>query len=41
MDKIKNNDILVDNINQLLHNEGIEFNSRLDIIIEVLNSIFL
>lgn len=28
MDKIKNNDILVDNINQLLHNEGIEFNYR-------------
>lgn len=40
MDKIKNNDILVDNINQLLHNEGIEFNSRLDIIIQILNYIF-
>jgi type I restriction enzyme M protein len=40
MDKIKNNDILVDNINQLLHNDGIEFNSRLEIIIQILNYIF-
>ena len=36
-DVIKSNNIFVDNINQLLHNEGVEFNSRLQIIISHLN----
>ena len=36
-DVIKANNIFVDNINQLLHNEGVEFNSRLQIIINHLN----
>ena len=35
---IKANNIIVEDINQLLHNEGIEFNSRLDIIVEFINN---
>lgn len=35
---IKANNIIVEDINQLLHNEGIEFNSRLDIIVDFINS---
>lgn len=35
---IKDNNIIVEDINQLLHNEGIEFNSRLDIIVEFINN---
>ena len=34
---IKNNNYFVDDINQLLHNEGIEFTQRLDIIISIIN----
>lgn len=34
---IKNNNILVDEINQYLHNEGVEFSNRLDIIISIIN----
>ena len=34
---IKKNDILVDDINQLLHNEGIEFTQRLNIIVGIIN----
>ena len=34
---IRNNNIFVDEINQLLHNEGVEINNRLDIIIALLN----
>ena len=36
-DIIKKNNCLVDDINQLLHNEGIEFTKRLDIIISLIN----
>jgi len=36
-DIIKKNNCLVDDINQLLHNEGIEFTKRLDIIIIFIN----
>ena len=34
---IKINNIIVEKINQILHNEGIEFSQRLDIIINILN----
>lgn len=34
---IKRNNLFVNEINQFLHNEGIEINNRLDIIIDVLN----
>jgi len=34
------NNILVKNINQILHNEGIEFNNRLNIIIKIINNKF-
>ena len=34
---IRNNNIFVDEINQLLHNEGVEINNELDIIIALLN----
>ena len=36
-DIIKKNNFIVDDINQLLHNEGIEFTQRLDIIISLIN----
>ena len=35
---IKNNTIFVGEINQLLHNEGIEINNRLDIILQYINN---
>ena len=38
---IKNNNLLVDEINQYLHNEGIEFSNRLNIIINILNYKFM
>ncbi len=34
---IKRNNIIVEDINQLLHNEGIEFNRRLKIVINLIN----
>lgn len=33
---IKNNDVFVESLNQLLHNHGIEFNARLNIILELI-----
>jgi type I restriction enzyme M protein len=33
---IKNNDVFVESLNQLLHNHGIEFNTRLNIILELI-----
>lgn len=35
---VKKNNLVVTELNQLLHNEGIEFNERLDIIIDIINS---
>lgn len=35
-DTIRHNNYIVDDVNQLLHNEGIEFNSRLEIIINMI-----
>ncbi len=35
---IKANNVIIEDINQLLHNEGIEFNSRLNIIVEFINN---
>jgi len=33
---VKNNDIFVDKLNQILHNHGIEFNARLNMILELI-----
>lgn len=33
---IKNNDVFVESLNQLLHNHGIEFNTRLNMILELI-----
>jgi len=35
--EVKKNNFIVDDINQLLHNEGIEFTQRLDIVINLIN----
>ncbi len=37
---IKANNVIVEDINQILHNEGVEFNSRLDMIVEFINGKF-
>lgn len=35
---VKKNNLVVTELNQLLHNEGIEFNERFDIIFDIINS---